>query len=396
MKKLLWSSFLVLAVPFLTSAAFERDLYVGMRNNNDVRALQQFLTDQNLYSGPLTGNFFTLTRWGVIRFQGREHITPASGYFGPRTRARASELMAGTKTKTDSNKTPSSAEDLLQAIASLRAQLKVLQEEPTGSTTTVVPPPPPVTVVLPEFISKPNVAESGFLSAPYKYGPGFAYYAKISWRGDVGTAKEEYECSPSAKVEYSPLGSLTLYPEAGKISTCKITIANSSGSKSDTVTITTPSWFSVDGHATSSFPAIVTVANKIGEIQLYNGSTTDILFSHLELILGENINSTFNRNRKVTFLLKDGPEAISTDISKTDFTFSSVTPSAGNQNRASLRFPASITIKAGEKRTLGVWIEQLQYVRGGTMELISTAVVVAAVDSVQGSFHLVLTKEPDL
>jgi len=85
-----------LAVPFVASAtivSFDRDLYFGMRASVDVTALQQFLTDQRVYTGPITGNFFSLTKAGVQAFQKREKIF-TTGYVGKLTRARIKQLIA--------------------------------------------------------------------------------------------------------------------------------------------------------------------------------------------------------------------------------------------------------------------------------------------------------------
>ena len=48
---------------------FDRDLYFGMRNDSDVSNFQEFLTDQGLYTGSISGNFFILTRNAVKKFQ---------------------------------------------------------------------------------------------------------------------------------------------------------------------------------------------------------------------------------------------------------------------------------------------------------------------------------------
>lgn len=77
---------------FPTHAAFDANLSYGSRNKSAVIELQQFLLDQGVYGGPVTGNFLTLTRTGVQAFQIREKIYPALGYFGPLTRTRAKEL----------------------------------------------------------------------------------------------------------------------------------------------------------------------------------------------------------------------------------------------------------------------------------------------------------------
>ncbi|MDO8557765.1 MAG: fibronectin type III domain-containing protein [bacterium] len=85
---------LALLFPLIASAqAFDHDLYFGVQGDVDVTKLQEFLTDQNFYSGPITGNFFSLTLSGVKKFQTSAGITPAAGYFGPLTRAKANAVL---------------------------------------------------------------------------------------------------------------------------------------------------------------------------------------------------------------------------------------------------------------------------------------------------------------
>lgn len=70
---------------------FTKNLWYGMRNNQDVQALQTVLTQQGIYSGPVTGNFFTQTLTAVKKFQAQNGIT-ATGYVGPTTRAKINSL----------------------------------------------------------------------------------------------------------------------------------------------------------------------------------------------------------------------------------------------------------------------------------------------------------------
>ncbi len=72
---------------------FSRDLSFGLQQDLDVIKLQEFLSNDGLYSGPITGNFFSLTLKAVKAFQSREGIIPVAGYFGPKTRARVNELL---------------------------------------------------------------------------------------------------------------------------------------------------------------------------------------------------------------------------------------------------------------------------------------------------------------
>lgn len=91
------------SVPLLASAkTFDSNLYFGITNNPDVQMLQEFLTDQGVYSGPITGNFFSLTLVAVKKYQAQNNITPAAGFFGPITRAKANEILSAQTQSSDS------------------------------------------------------------------------------------------------------------------------------------------------------------------------------------------------------------------------------------------------------------------------------------------------------
>jgi peptidoglycan hydrolase-like protein with peptidoglycan-binding domain len=67
---------------------------------SDVKELQQFLVSRNTGSAArklsahgVTRNFATLTKNALIEYQKKAGITPASGYFGPRTRAYVNHLI---------------------------------------------------------------------------------------------------------------------------------------------------------------------------------------------------------------------------------------------------------------------------------------------------------------
>ncbi|MFH1714299.1 MAG: hypothetical protein ABH831_01785 [Candidatus Nealsonbacteria bacterium] len=83
---------------------FNKDLGVGSTDNTEVRCLQEFLKNQDpdIYpAGLVTGNFLSLTREAVIRFQNKyaeEILIPlgleqGTGYFGQKTREMANKLI---------------------------------------------------------------------------------------------------------------------------------------------------------------------------------------------------------------------------------------------------------------------------------------------------------------
>ena len=83
-------------LPLLSYASFDKDLRYGLVNDDDVRSLQTFLTDQGIYTGPINGNYFSLTKKAVASFQDTEGILPATGYFGTKSRADANQLLEGS------------------------------------------------------------------------------------------------------------------------------------------------------------------------------------------------------------------------------------------------------------------------------------------------------------
>lgn len=118
------------------STLFDTDLSFGMQNNADIAKLQEFLADQKLYTGPITGNFYSLTLRAVSAFQRKEGIVPAAGYFGLKTRARANELLGDAVNASDNqaiaetgSKPVVTAEDLQKQISDLLAQVKAIQEQ---------------------------------------------------------------------------------------------------------------------------------------------------------------------------------------------------------------------------------------------------------------------------
>jgi peptidoglycan hydrolase-like protein with peptidoglycan-binding domain len=68
--------------------------------------MQQFLSDQMYYGGPISGNFGTITEDAVKQFQ-RANSLIASGIFDTQSRSKANEILAGASQP--SGATPSSS-----------------------------------------------------------------------------------------------------------------------------------------------------------------------------------------------------------------------------------------------------------------------------------------------
>jgi len=88
----------------ITCSEIKHNLFFGMRNNNEVKCLQEFLKSQGkeIYpEGLITGNFLFLTKKAVIRFQEKyaeEILTPlglrkGTGFVGPATRKKINEIL---------------------------------------------------------------------------------------------------------------------------------------------------------------------------------------------------------------------------------------------------------------------------------------------------------------
>ncbi len=161
-KKVFYSIVIIIGLVILSprvsfgAEQFSRDLSFGFQQDSDVTKLQEFLSDEGSYSGPITGNFFSLTLKAVKAFQNREGITPATGYFGPKTKVRANALLgaqvqasnqqavAETGQSAAQSVTPqttnssisnvqSQLEALLKQVALLQQQLQTQQQNQTST-----------------------------------------------------------------------------------------------------------------------------------------------------------------------------------------------------------------------------------------------------------------------
>ncbi|TSC96884.1 MAG: hypothetical protein Athens071426_384 [Parcubacteria group bacterium Athens0714_26] len=101
---------------FGETVTFEQNLHFGLKNDLGVTRLQQFLTEQGVYGGPINGNFFSLTLAAVKKFQENNGIVPVSGFFGVKSRETANQkISADPKAQ------------LTKRIADLNKQLEALQ-----------------------------------------------------------------------------------------------------------------------------------------------------------------------------------------------------------------------------------------------------------------------------
>lgn len=378
---------------FILAAAFERDLYFGMRGDADVTKLQQFLQSQGLYSGPVTGNLFSLTQEGVKKFQEKESITPASGYFGPKTRVRANTLaVSAPQTKETQIALLTAQIQLLQAKLKLLQEKLIAEQSAVGGTATTT-----ADTTAPIFTRSPKILKSEFISNS-SLGAHYPYRVVFDWAVDESGFIEEYvACFPALKIA-KPAGRNTEYfPEPHTSYSCNVEIKDQAGNKvSGDIKFTSPSWVSVMGEKTLSFPDIVTNPFKIGEFTVYNGTTSDILLADFEVALTDEMDSTFNRGQKVNFILRDGPTATDILISKTEFTFITTPPKLGEPHKSIINFPYAITLKPGNEKFTSLWVEQLQFVKSGTLKLKSNKLNSTTGVETVGGFEFLLTKTAGL
>ena len=83
-------------------STIDNNLYYGLRSNNGVKCLQQFLNEQGFYpEGIISGNFLELTKQAVIKFQEEYYneilaplgIENGTGYVGSSTREKINQLL---------------------------------------------------------------------------------------------------------------------------------------------------------------------------------------------------------------------------------------------------------------------------------------------------------------
>jgi len=93
MKKLILAFLVLLFIPLVAGASIDTNLYYGLRNNSDVRELQELLIDKGFLTGSATGNFLSLTLKAVKQYQASEGIIQ-TGYVGTLTRTAINNDLA--------------------------------------------------------------------------------------------------------------------------------------------------------------------------------------------------------------------------------------------------------------------------------------------------------------
>ncbi len=151
MHKKLFKLFLFLVVPIVMFSAvvniYAQSVTVTQFNNNlywnissayssDVKMLQQFLTNQGLYTGPINGSYLTQTYNAVVQFQTKQGINPATGYFGPETRAMANQIIS-TTSNTPQTSSSVTTSNTAPSLVSSPTPTVTTQQVTTNTTQTV-------------------------------------------------------------------------------------------------------------------------------------------------------------------------------------------------------------------------------------------------------------------
>ena len=319
MKKII-SFFIFLSMlfaPIFTFAVtFDHDLMFGMRQDAEVMRLQEFLRDTAVYSGPITGNFFSLTLAAVQAFQKREGISPAVGYVGSITRARINGL------RTNSPSREGQIALLMQQIKNLQQQLQLLQQ---GAGT---PPPAPV---VPSATPTPTAMP-------------------VSLSVHASTSTPSPTTAPQAAV------------------------------------------LNIDGAVSGQFPQSATSPLKLGDFSLTNVTMNQLNISQIVVQISEDLNSSLNRGRATYLVLRNGATTYDEQISRTLYTLNSTQPTAGLKNISQISLPYNQVLAPGTTKNLSLWIENLDYVIGGNLQVDYYSLSMSSSATIQGGFTFTLTK----
>lgn len=121
--------------------SFDHDLfYRGKNDMEEVSALQDFLLEQGVYNGPITGYYGILTRKGIITFQ-KKYGFSQDGKFSGKTRIKANTLLSQSLTTSTtgqtSNSSPSSSIGNTSSASIIPQVLNVSMDSSTPSSTSI-------------------------------------------------------------------------------------------------------------------------------------------------------------------------------------------------------------------------------------------------------------------
>lgn len=137
MKKIILLSLSLLFIPLFAGASLDANLYYGLRNNSDVKQLQEYLIGKGFLTGSATGNFYSLTLNAVKKYQAKQSINQ-TGYVGILTRTAinndlAVQLQGSNKQATAETGatplTPETQKITNDIVSSLQAQIQLLQRQ---------------------------------------------------------------------------------------------------------------------------------------------------------------------------------------------------------------------------------------------------------------------------
>ncbi len=128
--------------------------------SEEVKVLQQFLKDQGFYTSTITGKYLTQTYNAVVKFQNANGISPATGYFGADTRAKANAILSAQGT---SQKTVTTTQTNTTANTNVAAAIT--------TTTAVVSTTAPAVATTGNLIANPSMEEANGTN-PNKWARG--------------------------------------------------------------------------------------------------------------------------------------------------------------------------------------------------------------------------------
>ncbi len=285
MRKIILLAILAVSfIPMVTHASFDASLRYGAKGKA-VTELQEFLAQQKLYSGPITGNFYSMTLKAVTAFQKQEKL-PSTGYVGPLTREKM-KLYTKEKMNIQESEKPIPPADIpyisfptnAQIITKTDDQTKILQdqltkqqaqndllkrqieyqkhtqrkieeslnkiEQNTRSIPTLNAPPvqPPPSVTLKAFAPNKNgkvltIKSTEKITIDINIGnpnannlnPGYTCIKFGDWQGQIVPVDHNESSAQDSNLDFSKL-------ITGGNKTFGVTCSNSAGSKTDSVTI---------------------------------------------------------------------------------------------------------------------------------------------------------------